>query len=52
MSNNKNPLPGVDERRLESSQTGSTWFYLRHPKVTVFWLVVLIGCAAFVAFKH
>jgi hypothetical protein len=52
MQNNEQPLIDADQQRLESSQTGSTWFYLRHPKITVFWLVALIGCAAFVAFKH
>jgi hypothetical protein len=42
----------AEQRRLESNQPGSTWFYLRHPKVTVFWLLVLIGFAAFIAFKN
>ena len=52
MAIDEKPLLDADQRRLESSQPGSTWFYLRHPKVTIFWLVVLIGFAAFIAFKH
>jgi hypothetical protein len=52
MNSHEKPIRDADQQRLELSQPGSTWFYLRHPKVTLTWLVVLVGCAAFVAFRH
>ena len=52
MDTNVKPLIDSDQQRLASSQTGSTWFYLRHPKVTISWLLVIIGCAAYFAFRH
>ena len=48
----ENELPtGSDARRLESSQTGSTWFYQKQFKLTISWLLILVACAIFMALK-
>ena len=47
----KSPIDS-DQQRLEVSQPYSTQFYLRHPKVIIGWIMVLIGLAAFLAFRH
>jgi hypothetical protein len=47
----KSPIES-DQQRLKLSQPFSTQFYLRHPKVIISWIVVLIGCAAFLALRH
>jgi len=51
MNTDQKPVLESDKQRLELSQPGSTRFYLRHPKVTIAWLILLVGCAAFVAFR-
>ena len=47
----KSPIES-EQQRLAVSQPFSTQFYLRHPKVTISWILVLTGLAAFVAFRH